>query len=204
MTKEEAQRQEMERGHCPETRNPNYMAPVPTPSLMGNIDDCRKRFKPGEENSLDNFCPLCEWKQSNFNCYKRVQFLMSTYRDSEAKAMQGLMDQGHCIDNKTEEQKQKLKEQGLEYWCGYCMFRAYTCQYRAEWSVGGPNSQTLIGAQLDLMANGYCILPPYCEEEEVDTEASDEGTEVSEVGEASDTDESLPDGEDAPEAANVP
>jgi len=154
----------MKQGHCPEKGGEYVAPPTIDPSLPTIDDSCRKRPRPGEDDSLDNFCGLCQWGYSEFNCFKRVAWLKGAYGTPDKVAMHGLMDQGHCKDETTEEEKEKNREQGIELWCGYCPFRSFTCDYRAKYSSGGgANSTQLLVTQLDLMANGVCTLPPYCD-----------------------------------------
>lgn len=164
VTKSHAQQVLMEQGHCPETRNAAYDPTPRPPSPLGKMSDCRKR--PGPGKGLENFCGHCQWKGVDFSCFKRVEYLRVTYGTPDVVAMQGLMDQGHCMDTRTEEDLKKEKEQGIDMWCGYCMFHAYSCNryiFGANY-IYNKDAESAALAKLDLMGNGYCIMPPYCED----------------------------------------
>ena len=96
------------------------------------------------------------YKNTDYSCIKRLQFIISRYGPkTPAQGMKEMMANGHCIQNQTAEEKQKLKDQGLEKWCGMCMFRTNTCEHYS--AIKG------LPMKLDLMKNGQCILPDYCD-----------------------------------------
>ena len=152
----------MEQGHCPENRmagRPPAPAPDPNAVPIPKLGDCRKRPVPEDPTHLDNFCPYCAYKNTDYSCIKRLQFVVSHYGPKTVRqAMKEIMANNHCRQDQTAEEKQKLKEQGLEKWCGMCNFRTHTCD--------GYSSIKGLEMKLDLMAHGQCILPPYCDEVE--------------------------------------
>ena len=171
MTEVDAKTDLMQLGHCPDApsqpnmwqeaikENPHVSStgePLPT-----MFDSCRKRPKEGD--ALSHFCGFCQWKVSGMNCFKRVLYLREYYGNSEEQAMLNLMKQGHCKDERTDEEMATLREQGLEYWCDFCQFQGFTCHYRLDPLSSNPEGYR--SAQLSLLSDGACTLPPWCDDE---------------------------------------
>lgn len=151
----------MEQGHCPEGWNappPPANAPPPAPKIViPGMDQCRPRIPPGTpENDIIRFCPQCQWKNSAFPCWTRAFNLVNGATTPEM-AMQSLLDQGHCRDDRTEEQHARDREQGIEDWCGACRHNASRCNDR----FGG--QEGTVEEKRNLIMHGMCKFPPYCD-----------------------------------------
>ena len=190
MTEVDAKTDLMQLGHCPDSpsqpnmeqeavqENPHVSStgePLPT-----MFDNCRKRPKEGD--ALSHFCGFCQWKASGMNCFKRVLYLREYYGNSEEQAMLNLMEQGHCKDERTDKEMETLREQGLEYWCDFCQFQGFTCHYRLDPCLDplASNPEGYLSAQLSLLSDGACKLPPWCDDEAA-TEASSSTSTNSDV-----------------------
>lgn len=42
------------------------------------------------------FCGICQWKLSAFNCYQRINFLVSKYAMTQVAARQSLIERAQC------------------------------------------------------------------------------------------------------------
>jgi len=47
---------------------------------------------------LSAFCGECQWKEMQFNCDARVEYLVDIYNNRPDKAREGLLEKGECVD----------------------------------------------------------------------------------------------------------
>jgi hypothetical protein len=73
-------------------------------------------------------------------------------------------------DNK--EQEARLKEMGLEEWCGYCSWGNQMCDAKADW-YAGDDAVLRVQKQKEMMEAGHCKKAPLCDE--VNKEAVNKG-----------------------------
>jgi hypothetical protein len=134
---------------------------------------CRNSTDDEGGHGVDNFCGYCKWGDTQFDCFHRVKYLVDTYGDEELTAKQNLINQGMCtIPEDMKEQEAKLKEMGLEEWCGYCSWGNHICDAKADW-YAGDDPVLRVQKQKEIMEAGHCKKAPLCDD--VNKEAANKG-----------------------------
>ena len=147
----------MENGKC-------HIATAAEVAAQRHTYPCRKTPEDqGGKEGAEKFCGYCRWQNSDFDCFTRVTFLMSTYHITELEAMQGLIEGNHCVlpDNYME-QFNKEKQDGTEEWCGYCKWDAHTCETKLNWYTAS-GEKTEVTVKTEILANGQCKKQPLCD-----------------------------------------
>jgi len=147
----------MENGKC-------HIATAAEVAAQRHTYPCRKTPEDqGGKEGAEKFCGYCQWQKSDFDCFTRVTFLMSTYHITELEAMQGLMEGNHCVlpDNYME-QFNIEKQDGTEEWCGYCIWDAHTCETRLNMYTSS-GEKTEVTVKTEILADGHCTKQPLCD-----------------------------------------
>ncbi|KAL7550258.1 hypothetical protein ACHAWF_013507 [Thalassiosira exigua] len=159
----------MRLGHCPEQRKENYhelaqagLVGDPLVPAIGKIGACRHRPAPGED-VMRAFCKHCQWKDTDYNCYQRASYLVSTYGTKPAEAVRSIVAKGECVDRRSPATIAAQEAEGTERYCPACRYKTIPCRDRLD--AMKYQFKILANAKKALMADkgGECEMPPYCE-----------------------------------------
>jgi hypothetical protein len=153
----EAKMSLMEQGRC-------HMSTAAEVAAKRPVYPCRKSQEDqGGEEGAENFCGYCKWKNTQFDCWSRLEYVLNTYQNTESKAKQDLIEVNECVlPANYIEQFNIDKENGVEDWCAYCSWGPHKCDTKLSYYTQS-GEKTKLAEKKEILDAGQCKKQPLCD-----------------------------------------
>eukprot|EP00581_Thalassiosira_minuscula_P019512 CAMPEP_0183719292 /NCGR_PEP_ID=MMETSP0737-20130205/12299_1 /TAXON_ID=385413 /ORGANISM="Thalassiosira miniscula, Strain CCMP1093" /LENGTH=650 /DNA_ID=CAMNT_0025949007 /DNA_START=140 /DNA_END=2092 /DNA_ORIENTATION=+ len=138
-------------------------------------EDVRPTLDPEQEKvdvDLADWCGVCQWKRSRYNCDARVKSLYDRFEVPPAEAKTTLMKQGHCPDERgwpeadpevptfygCRKRPDEEDPDSLDNFCGHLQWKgsSWTC-FKRMWYLNMHYGTDYKEAMHGLMKQGHCL-----------------------------------------------